>query len=110
MIQGRSFQYITAHQGKKKSELWSNILYFAVSVTMFILVLFVLGLGPTDITAWGVSEECIQAVDSGRLIGKLQTNRARDTPWVMVKIDFGSHLPLSEMTGKSRDLQEYFKF
>lgn len=77
---------------------------------MFILVLFVLGFGPIGITAWGVSEECTQAVDSGRLTGKLQTNRARGTPWVTVKIDFGSHLPLNEMTGKSRDMLEYFRF
>lgn len=41
---------------------------------------------------------------------KLQTNRARGAPWVAVKVDFGSHQPLSEMTGKSRDMLEYFRF
>lgn len=79
MIHGKSFQLITAHQGKK-SELWSNILYFAGSVITFILVFFVLGLGPTGSATWGVWEEFTQAVDAERLIGKLQTNRARSAP------------------------------
>lgn len=57
---------------------------------MFILVFFVLCLGPTGIAAWGVSEECTQAVDLGRLTGKLQSNRARGTHWVVAKMDFGS--------------------
>lgn len=77
---------------------------------MFNLVFFFLGLCPSGITAWGVSEECTQAVDSGRLIGKIQTKRARGTAWVVVKVDFGSHQPLSKMTVKSRDLLEYFRF
>lgn len=75
---------------------------------MFILVFFVLGHGPTGITAWRVSEEHTQAVNSGRLIGKPQTNRARGVPWV--KVEFGSHQPLSEMTGKSRDRLKHFRF
>ena len=47
---------------------------------------------------------------SGRLPGELHTNKARAAPQVVVKVGFGTHQPLSEMTGKRDMLGYYFRF